>query len=68
MKPTNPILWQESKRKARAGKDGGEPGRWSPRKAAIARLEYETAGGKWEKTKAPKPKMFAAMRRTKSSK
>ena len=43
MKPTNRKLWEELKRKARASTLGSPKGRWSPRKAAAARREYDNA-------------------------
>ncbi len=49
-KPTKPALWAKAKRDARASSEGGEPGRWSARKAARAQLEYEKQGGEWTDT------------------
>lgn len=36
------------KKKHRATSEGSLPGRWSARKAVLARLEYERRGGKWD--------------------
>lgn len=49
-KPTKPEIWKRVKAKVRKGTDGGESGRWSARKAAIAQVEYKKAGGKWEES------------------
>ena len=53
MKATKPELWTRIKKKVKASSDGGESGRWSARKAAIAQLQYRKAGGKWEKATVP---------------
>ena len=65
MKPTNPGLWATVKKRIRASSNGGEPGRWSARKAVIAQLEYKSAGGKWSQIKAPKPRVFAEVAKRK---
>lgn len=54
--PTKPALWNAIKKKARASSAGSPPGRWSARKSALARREYEKRGGKWEATNQPAPK------------
>jgi hypothetical protein len=54
MKPANPALWEKITKQARASKLGSPAGRWSPRKAAASRREYEKRGGKWKDTKPPK--------------
>lgn len=56
MKPTNPALWTKVTNLARASKLGSPAGRWSPRKAAASRREYEKRGGKWKESKPPKSK------------
>lgn len=54
MKPTDPALWNKIRAKARASSVGGEKGRWSPRKQAMARRAYEKQGGGWRTVQAPK--------------
>ena len=53
MKPTKPELWQQVKKKYRATGEGSPRGRWSRRKAALARLEYQDRGGDWSKSAKP---------------
>lgn len=55
-KPSNPELWKRITKKVRASAEGGERGRWSAQKAALANLEYKKRGGKWKKTTPPPPK------------
>ncbi len=47
--PTNPALWEDAKKKARATSEGSEPGRWSARKSVLAQVSYAKRGGGWEK-------------------
>jgi hypothetical protein len=54
MKPTKPELWKKITKQARASSLGSPKGRWSPRKAAASRREYEKQGGKWQESKPPK--------------
>lgn len=54
-KPSNPALWSSVKKKHRATTLGSPAGRWSPRKAALSRREYQKKGGKWEKVQIPPP-------------
>lgn len=46
--PKNPALWRRLLKKHRATSEGSPPGRWSARKAILARREYEGQGGEWE--------------------
>lgn len=51
--PTDPKLWREVCGEHRAQTVEGSPaGRWSPRKAAMARLEYQRRGAEWKDTPA----------------
>lgn len=54
MKAANKALWGAIVKKHRASSEGSKPGRWSPRKAALSRREYEQKGGKWEQVTPPK--------------
>lgn len=53
--PTKPALWKLITKKYRASKKGGDKGRWSAEKAALAKLQYKKKGGEWKKVKAPAP-------------
>lgn len=50
--PKDQKLWQSVKREVRAASEGGESGRWSSRKAAIAQLEYKRRGGAWSENRS----------------
>jgi hypothetical protein len=56
-RPTNPALWNQIKATHRASSNGGEPGRWSARKAVLAQLEYRRRGGDWQENAGPPPGM-----------
>lgn len=47
-KPSDPALWNKIKKKIRATSEGSKAGKWSPRKAVLAQMEYKKQGGKWE--------------------
>lgn len=51
--PTDPALWKRITKKHRDSSEGGKPGRWSARKAAMSQLEYKKQGGGWKKISAP---------------
>ncbi len=61
-KPTQPKLWEtvcnEQREKTVAG---APPGVWTPRKSAMARIEYERRGGEWDETPAPPVGEFLEM-------
>jgi hypothetical protein len=42
---TDPKLWEKVKSEITRGRKGGEPGRWSARKAQLAVQEYKKRGG-----------------------
>ena len=54
MKAINSALWKKITKQARASTLGAPAGKWSPRKAAASRREYEKQGGKWQEVKPPK--------------
>lgn len=49
--PSNPQLWQSIREKYKQASRGGEAGKWSPRKLALALRRYEKEGGKWQDNK-----------------
>lgn len=50
-KPSNPQLWKSISQKYKQASRGGEAGKWTPRKLALALRRYEKEGGKWEDDK-----------------
>ena len=52
-KYTDPRLWAKIKAEITAGSRGGKAGQWSARKAQLAVLLYEQAGGKYVGPKDP---------------
>lgn len=50
-KPSNPQLWKSIREKYKQATRGGEAGKWTPRKLALALRRYEKEGGKWEDSK-----------------
>lgn len=46
-KKKNPELWSRIVSSVKAGSKGGDPGKWSARKAQIAVAKYKEAGGKY---------------------
>lgn len=51
---SNPRLWERVKHEVLAGSQGGEPGRWSARKAQLAVAKYKSRGGGYRGRKDPK--------------
>ena len=43
---TNTKLWEDVKKQVTASSKGGEPGKWSARKAQLAVKLYKEKGGK----------------------
>lgn len=46
-KKSKPKLWESVKNKVMKGSKGGQPGKWSARKAQLAVAEYKKRGGKY---------------------
>ena len=46
-KKKNPELWSRIVSSVKSGSKGGDPGKWSARKAQIAVAKYKEAGGKY---------------------
>lgn len=44
---SNPKLWESIKKKVMKGSKGGQPNKWSARKAQISVAEYKRRGGKY---------------------
>jgi hypothetical protein len=53
MRAVNRALWGTIVKKYRATPEGSKPGRWSARKAALSRREYERRGGTWQNVTPP---------------
>jgi hypothetical protein len=51
-KKKNPALWDRVVSSVKAGSKGGEPGKWSARKAQLAVAKYKDAGGKYSGKKS----------------
>jgi len=50
-KKKNPELWSRIVSGVKSGSKGGDPGKWSARKAQLAVSKYKSAGGKYEGSK-----------------
>lgn len=50
---TNSSLWEKVKKKILASSKGGEPGKWSARKAQLSVSEYKKLGGGYKGPKSP---------------
>lgn len=51
-KKSNPALWSRIVSSIKSGTKGGEPGKWSARKAQLAVTKYKESGGKYSGKKS----------------
>lgn len=51
-KKSNPALWSRIVSSVKSGTKGGEPGKWSARKAQLAVAKYKESGGRYSGKKS----------------